>query len=380
MQRSNDQPGKRTAYLFIGHLLNDGFGAFLAPLLPLLIQRLDLSLAMAGLLGTARILMNSLLQPGLGHLVDRVQRPWLVIVGPLLSVIAMSLIGRASNYSMLLVIMVVAGIGTALFHPAAAALVAAGNHSRRGLMMALFSSGGTFGGALAPIVIITYTQAFDLHNTPWLLIPGLALVAAFALPLRRVLPNPVRQEHEKFRLGHLPGRFVVLWFVLVMRAVSATAFASFLAVLVTQRGGSALAGGVSISAFLLAGAVGSFLAGNLSDRWGRKAVIFGSMALATPLYLLFLHGPASVLLPVIAVAGLFDLSATPVGVVAAQECLPGRTGLVSGLVMGLAWGVGGLALTPIGWLADQFGLITIMSWVAVLPLIGAGLMLFYKEA
>ncbi|MCK5248058.1 hypothetical protein KAR02_14235, partial [Candidatus Bipolaricaulota bacterium] len=77
--------------------------------------------------------------------------------------------------------------------------------------------------------------------------------------------------------------------------------------------------------------------------------------------------------------GLFALSATPVGVVAAQECLPGRTGLVSGLVMGLAWGMGGLALTPIGWFADMFGLITVMSFVAVLPLVGAGFMLFYKE-
>ena len=167
--------------------------------------------------------------------------------------------------------------------------------------------------------------------------------------------------------------------VLVLRAVSATAFASFLAVLVMQRGGSTWAGGVSISAFLLAGAAGSFLAGNLSDRWGRKAVILGSMALAAPLYVLFLHGPTAILLPVIAVAGLFDLSATPVGVVAAQECIPGRTGLVSGLVMGLAWGVGGLALTPIGWLADQYGIIAVMSYVALLPLLGASLMFFYKE-
>ena len=379
-QPASNHPGKRTAYLFIGHLLNDGFGAFLAPLLPLLIQRFDLSLALAGLLGTARILMNSLLQPSLGHWVDRVQRPWLVIIGPLLSVIAMSFIGRASSYSLLLLIMVIAGIGTALFHPAAAALVAAGTHSRRGLMMAFFSSGGTLGGALAPIVIFAFTQSFGLEATPWLLIPGLALVAAFALPLLRVLPNSIRQAYEKFRLGHLPRRFVVLWTVLVIRSVTATAFASFLAVLVVQRGGSAWIGPVSISVFWLAGAAGSFLAGNLSDRLGRKAVILGSMVVATPVYFLFLHGPVALLLPVIAVAGLFDLSATPVGVVAAQECIPGRTGLVSGLVMGLAWGVGGIALFPIGWLADQFGIITVMSYVALLPLIGAGLMSFYKEA
>lgn len=370
----------RTSLLFVGHLLNDGFASFLAPLLPILIDRLDLSYALAGLLGTTRILMNSLMQPGLGHLVDRVQRPWLVIIGPMLTVAAMSLIGRADSFFTLIAIMVAAGLGTALFHPAAAALVAAGNPRRRGLLMAFFSAGGTLGGALAPLVIVTYTQAFDIGNTPWLLIPGLILVAAFALPLRSVLPDPVRREHEKFRLNDLPRRFFLLWTVIVTRAVSATAFASFLAVLVTQRGASTFVGAAAISAFLLAGAIGSFFAGNLSDRWGRKAVLLVSMLIATPLYLLFLHGPIGILLPVIALAGLFALSGTPVGVVAAQECLPGRTGLVSGLVMGLAWGVGGLALTPIGWLADTYGIIPVMSVVALLPLIGAVLMMFYKDA
>ncbi len=379
MQPANSHPWKRTTLLFTGHLLNDGFAGFLAPLLPLLIERLDLSFAMAGLLGTTLILMNSLLQPGLGHMVDRVQRPWLVIIGPLLTVTAMSLIGRADNYLLLIIIMMIAGLGTALFHPAAASLVAVGNHKRRGLMMAFFSSGGTFGGALAPIVIISYTQVFDLGSTPWLLFPGLALLIAVALPLRRILPDPVRRSHERFRLGHLPRRFFLLWSVIVLRAVNAAAFASFLAVLVTLRGGSTMAGGASISVFLLTGAVGGLFAGNLSDRWGRKAVLLGSMLLATPLYLLFLHGPLETLLPAIAGAGLFALSATPVGVVAAQECLPGRTGLVSGLVMGLAWGMSGLALTPIGWLADSFGLITVMTFVAVLPLVAASLMLFYKE-
>jgi MFS transporter, FSR family, fosmidomycin resistance protein len=381
MQSETRRSWKRTFLLFVGHLLNDGFASFLAPLLPLLIQRLDMSLAMAGLLGTTRIVMNSLLQPSLGHLVDRVQRPWLVVIGPLLTVTAMSLIGRTSSYAVLLVIMLVAGLGTALFHPAAAALVAAANtQGRRGLMMALFSSGGTLGGALSPIVIVAYTHAFDLSDTPWLLIPGFVLLAAFALPLRRVLPVSARRSNDRFHLAQLPRRFFLLWWIITLQAVVGTAFSSFLAVLVTQRDGSAWVGGGAISVFLLAGALGGFAAGNLSDRWGRKAILFGSMLFAAPLYLLFLHGPARLMLPVIAAAGLLNMSAVPVGVVAAQECLPGRTGLVSGLVMGLAWGVGGLALTPIGWLADTFGLIAVMTYVCVLPLIGAGLALFYKDA
>lgn len=370
---------KRTAYLFTGHLLNDGFGAFLAPLLPLLIQRLDLSLAMAGVLGTARILINTLLQPNLGHLVDRVQRPSLVVLGPLLSVIAMSFIGRANTFLALFLIMLVAGLGTAFFHPAAAALVAAGTHKRRGLLMAFFSSGGTLGGAIAPVIIVAYAHAFGLEATPWLLIPGLAILLAFALPLQRVLPEAVRQTPEQFRLGSLPGRMIILWLAIVTRAVTVTAFSSFLAVIVTQRGGSTTAGGAAIAVFLTAGAVGSFFAGSLSDRFGRRAVLFVSLLVAVPLFVLFLRGPVGLMLPMIALAGLFALSSTPVGVVAAQECLPGRTGLVSGLVMGMAWGVGGLTLIPIGWLSDLYGLIPVMTYVSFVCLIGAGLMLLYKE-
>jgi len=372
-------PWKRTGLLFVGHLLNDGFASFFAPLLPLLIDRLGLSLALAGALGTIRIVTNSLLQPGLGHLVDRVQRPWLVVAGPLMTLLAMSLIGRVGGFTQLLMVMVISGAGTALFHPAAAALVAADRPPRHGMLMAFFSSGGTFGAAIAPIVIVAFVERFSLPQTPWLIVPGLLILASFALPLRRVLPSIERKDVRRARFRELPSRLVLLWFVIVLSSMCSTAFATFLAVLVAERGGSAFIGGAAISVFMLTGAVTGFVAGNLSDRFGRKRVILTALVLATPFYILFLYGPVSAVLVFIAAAGLFGLSSIPVGVVAAQECLPGRTGLVSGLVMGLAWGVGGLALTPIGWLADRFGLIAVMTVVSFLPLAAAGLMALYRE-
>jgi FSR family fosmidomycin resistance protein-like MFS transporter len=379
MDRPVPSPWKRTALLFVGHLLNDGFACFFAPLLPLLIDRLDLSLALAGALGTIRILTNSLLQPGLGHLVDRIQRPWLVVAGPLMTVLAMSLIGRTTSFTQLLVIMLVSGVGTALFHPAAAALVAAERPQRHGLLMALFSSGGTFGGAVAPIVIVAFVERFSLLKTPWLIAPGLLILAAFALPLRRVLPPMEHKDVQRTRFREIPGRLILLWLVIVLASTCSTAFATFLAVIVAERGGSALVGAAAISVFLLTGALSGFLAGSLSDRFGRKRIILASLVLTTPFYILFLYGPLSVSLAFIAAAGVFGLSSVPVGVVAAQECLPGRTGLVSGLVMGLAWGVGGLALMPIGWLADRFGLIAVMAAVSFLPLAAAALMALYRE-
>jgi len=372
-------PWKRTALLFVGHFLNDAFAAFFAPLLPLLIDRLDLSLTLAGALGTIRIVINSLIQPGLGHLVDRAQRPGLVVVGPLVTMLAMSLIGRASGFLQLLVVMVVSGVGTALFHPAAAALVTAATSRRHGLLMAFFSSGGTLGGAIAPIVIVAFVERFTLRETPWLILPGLLVLAAFALPLRALLPVADRRDIRGSGLRELPPRLLLLWLAIMLSSTCSTAFATFLAVLVAARGGSTLLGGAAISVYLLTGALAGFLAGNLSDRFGRKRVILVSFVLAPPFYLLFLYGPMSAALAFIAAAGALGLSTTPVGVVAAQECLPGRTGLVSGLVMGLAWGVGGLALTPIGWLADRLSLISVMAVVAFLPLAAAALMAAYEE-
>jgi len=360
-------------------MLNDGYASFFAPLLPLLIKRLDLSLAMAGLLGTARILTSSLAQPGLGLLVDRMQRPLLVVVGPLLTICAMSLIGRVGTFEQLILLILVSGLGTALFHPAAAALVATGIGNNRGLVMAFFSAGGTLGGALAPLLIVTIVGVFGIGSTPWLLLPGLLLLLWVAISLWRNLPARERVTTvEKQAIVSRP--LLLLWSVIVLRSMAAISFSNFLAVLVAQRGGSIFIGGAAISVFLFSGALGGFIAGNLSDRLGRKAVILVTLVLATPSLLLFLYGPQSLSLVMIAVAGLFIFSSAPVGVVAAQELLPGKTGLVSGLVMGLAWGVGGLVLTPIGWLADRFSLVSVLTGVAFLPLLAGVLTLLYHDS
>ena len=370
---------RRVFFLFLGHMLGDGYASFYAPLLPILIDRLDLSLALAGLLGTVRTITNSLLQPTLGHLVDRIHRPLLVAFGPLLTVCAMSLIGRADSFPRLLVIMIVSGIGVAFFHPIAASLVTDGTERKRGLLMAFFSAGGTFGGAAAPLLIVPFVGALGITSTPWLLIPGLSILALFTFYLKRNLPQKVSPSRRSLDLRSIPKRFYLLWTVIALRSVVAVAFSSFMAVLVTERGASAFIGGAAISVFLLTGAIGGFFAGNLSDRFGRRPVMLGTIALSTPFFLLLLYGPPSLLLVTAALAGLMIFSSTPVGVVAAHEILPGKIGLVSGLVMGLAWGVGGAMLTPIGLSSDLFGLLPVMTAVSILPLLIGLLLLFYRD-
>jgi FSR family fosmidomycin resistance protein-like MFS transporter len=371
---------KRAGLLFLGHLLNDGYANFFAALLPLLIVRLDLSLGMAGLLGTVRILMSSVLQPSLGHLVDRTDRPLLVVLGPALTISAMGFIGQAGDFWQLILILIIAGFGTALFHPAAGSLVASLGGGKRGLAMAFFSAGGTLGSALAPLLIVTYVGALGLARTPWLLLPALAVLAWMAGSLKRNLPlQDGGNARRCARLNKLSRMFFLLWLVIVFRSMTAISFTNFLAVLITDRGASTFIGGAGLSIFRLSGVLSGFIAGGLSDRFGHKPVILGTLILSIPFFLLFLYGPTSLSLLFLGGAGLLIFASVPVGVVAAQELSPENTGLVSGLVMGLAWGMGGLILTPIGWLADIYGLIPVMTVVSFLPLLAGILVLFYHE-
>ena len=136
--------------LFLGHFVNDSYVSFLAPLLPLLIDRLGLSLAMAGFLGTLLTASGSLLQPVFGHFIDRAKRPLPIIVGPLLTVCAMALIGTTGNYWQLVILLVLTGIGTSFFYPIGATFTALSGLKNCGLTMAVFSLGGGLGEAAGP--------------------------------------------------------------------------------------------------------------------------------------------------------------------------------------------------------------------------------------
>jgi len=369
--------------LFLAHFINDSYGSFLAPLLPLIIQRLDISLALAGLLGTVRTLTSSLSQPFLGYLSDLLGRRLFIVLGISLSVLAMSSLGLAGNYNTLVLLLFASGLGTSLFHPAAAALTAS-RRGGRGTAMALFTSGGMFGGAVAPVVIAAIVSRYTIHGVSWTIGPGLVLAIIIAWGIYRFFPPRGAWGREERRprlnIGHLPGMLILIWFVIVFRSLTATAFSTFLPVLLTHYGASTLLAGAGLTVYLFAGALGGIIGGLLSDRLGQKAVIVTSMLLAAPLLLLFLHLPLGWALPSLALAGFVLFASNPVAIVAAQETLPGQEGLVSGLAMGLAWGVGGVALTVIGHLADIFSLSAVLTLVALLPLISGVLALFFRPS
>src|SRR5687768_3235405 len=193
----------RSVLLLAGtHLVVDGYGNILAPLLPLLIPQLHLSLAAAGALQMLYQMAASVSQLGFGHVADRWRPRLLLLAGPLVGVGILPIIGLTTNVWTLAAVLVAGGLGGAAFHPPAAALVHRYAGERKGLAMSFHITAGNLGQAMAPLLFAPYVQVFGLRATVWLMVPALALLGAVVLPR---LP-----AFDRLQEGATPGGFSAL--------------------------------------------------------------------------------------------------------------------------------------------------------------------------
>ena len=371
-------PARRPSPLLLSaaHALNDGYGSFLAALMPLLIDRFGLSLAMAGLLSSVRGTTASFTQPLVGLVSDRFGPRWLVLLGPAATCSAMALLGVLPSYLAVAVALGLAGLGTAAFHPAAAALAGSAGGERRGLAVSVFSAGGTIGVAVGPPLIAALVGRFGLAVTPALLLPAWLLVGLLAWRMPQVARG-LREASLKLHTHPQARQLARLWTIAVLREFAGMSYITFLSVLWVRRGASVTTGGLSLTVFALSGALGGVIGGRLSDRLGRRRVIVGALLSAIPFLYLFLITDGVLSMVLLALGGMLLLASNPVSVTFAQELFPQHRGMVSGLVMGFAWGVGSLLITLVGYLGDVLGLEAALGIVTglLLPaaLVAAGL-------
>ncbi|MBI2833686.1 MAG: MFS transporter [Acidobacteria bacterium] len=353
------------------HLVVDGYGNIYAPLLPLLIPRLGLSLAMAGTLALAFQLAASVAQLGFGHLADRWRPRVLVMAGPAVAVVILSLVGLAQSAAMLALILVAGGLGCAAFHPPAAALAHKLGGNQQGLAMSVYITGGTLGFSFGPLAFAPFVQRFGLEWTPLLALPGLLIVAFFLIRVPPMRAGPDSHDAGLMQLKPYAKPLALLYTIVVFRTLTALSFATFLPVMLTRRGMSLGQAGAVIALYLFASGVGGFFGGPLADRYGARRVIALSLLLSTPFLAAAptLDGP--LFIAVLAVGGLFLQSTLPVNVTFGQRLAPVSAATVSSLMMGFGWGTGGLSVPFVGMLADRIGIERTLTAIAVLPIVAA---------
>ncbi len=352
------------------HFMVDGYGNIYAPLLPLLIPRLGLSLAAAGTLTMLYQLAASVSQVGFGRIADSWRPRLLMTVGPIVAISVLSLIGLAGTPVVLAMILFAGGLGGAAFHPPAAALAHRLGGARPGLAMSVHITGGTLGFAMGPLIFAPFAERFGLEWTPLLALPGLLVVGLF---LRQVPPFP--EQHGRrgsfASLRPYARPLGLLYTIVVLRTLTALSFATFVPVMMTERGFSVTEAGSTVALYLFASGVGGFLGGPAADRFGPRRVIAWSLVLSTPFLVAapLVSGWLFVLL--LAVGGMFLQSTLPVNVVFGQSLAPVSAATVSSLMMGFAWGTGGLSVPLVGMIADRVGIAPTLAGTALVPLLAA---------
>ncbi|MBZ5559182.1 MAG: MFS transporter [Acidobacteriia bacterium] len=366
------------AAISVSHLLNDTVQAVVPSIYPLLKSAFALSFAQIGLMTLTLQVTASLLQPIIGHYTDRRPTPYSLVAGMGVTLAGILLLSIAGTFAVLLVAAGLMGIGSAVFHPESSRVARMASGGRHGLAQSLFQVGGNAGSSFGPLLAAFLVAPRGLWSVA--LCAPLALVAMIVLwriggwyKSRPVAPPRPPSRHSDNpalrRVGWPLAILAALIFSKYFYLASLNSYYTFY--LIEKFHVSVRTAQINLFVFLAAAAAGTILGGPIGDRFGRKYVIWGSIfgvfpfTLALPYANLFWTPILTVLI------GLVLASAFSAIVVYAQELVPGRIGLISGVFFGFAFGMGGLGAAVLGALADHTGIEFVYRLCAFLPLIGA---------
>jgi FSR family fosmidomycin resistance protein-like MFS transporter len=366
-------------WMSLGHLVTDLNQGALPALLPFLITEYGLSYAAAGLLIFACNIASTVVQPIFGHLADRSVSPWLLPAGIFCAGAGLGATGLVPGYAWMIPAVMISGIGVAAFHPQGAQTVHRVTGEQKATAMSVFGVGGTLGFALGPGLVTVALLRWGLPGTAILAVPA-TLLAVIIARHQTAAPGtaPSGRASATARAAAAPDAwkpFARLTAAVIARAILFFGLNTFIPLYwIHVLGQSKAAGATALTVFALAGVAGNLLGGRLSDRFGPTRIAVAGFCVLTPLLPgLMTATHVSVALLVLALAG-FALSTTysPL-VILGQAYLPNHVGLSSGVTLGLAITVGGLATPLLGRLADHYGLSVALAVLSVGPLASAAL-------
>ncbi|WP_166240493.1 MFS transporter [Paenibacillus turpanensis] len=364
------------------HLLNDSIQSVIPAIFPVLKESMHLSYTQVGLIGFVINAVASVMQPVVGLYTDKRPSPFLLPFGMFSTFLGMLALAFAPNYISVLLAVALVGIGSAVFHPEGSRVAYMAAGPRRGLAQSIYQVGGNAGQSLAPIMTALIFIPLGQFGSIWFtLVAGTAILVLMyvarwyrvelaATGLRGRKSGASKTVNPKRRSAVRAAMLVLLVFVFARSWYNA-AIAQYYPFFLREFYGITIeTAQYFIFAFLAAGALGTFFGGPLADRFGKRNVMIFSMLASAPLALLLPYMNLVGVAILLGLIGFIALSSFSVTVVYAQELMPGNVGTVSGLVIGLAFGLGAIGSAALGKLADIAGLQSIIQWAAFLPIIG----------
>jgi len=369
--------------LFLVHFTGDFYISFVSPLLPVFVEKFSLTLTQVGLMVGISRFLAFVVQPPVGYLADHYRTRFFVLAGPLLTIVFIPLVGIAPAFLSLILFISLGSIGSSMFHPTVAGMVSsyAGRHF--GFSMSIFNMGGTLAFAVGPLFITYCVSSYGLQTAPYTMIFGLAVMAL----LFKIIPLPQGEGLKSLGfagslsavLGPVWKSIMLIWIVMVLRTFVAQSFMTFIPVLYAKEGYSLVSIGTMVSLFTVAGAMSGLIAGHLSDKIGYKPIFYCAFGLTTPSLYLLLYLSGTWIYFGIFWAGFFAMATLPLGVAMAQELAPRGRSMVSSLMMGLAFGTGGMMTPVTGMLADVYSIRSVLSFLAIIPFLTMGLISLLPE-
>lgn len=365
------------------HLLNDSIQSVVPAMNPIFEQTLNLSFAQIGWIAFVLNMTASVMQPVFGYFADKRATPFMLPVGMFMSMLGLIGFALSPNFYVILISVFFIGIGSAVFHPEGSRVAYMAAGTKRGLAQSIYQVGGNFGQSLAPVftafIFVSLGQKGALLFT-LVTVTGIMILLYVSKWYKGQIQDGMkfsRQNRVKSQQSAAPvhskikiamGLLVFLVFARSFYVAGINNFYQFY--LMEDYGLTVRHAQLYVFIFMFAGVLGTFFGGPLADRFGRRNMIFLSMAGAAPLTIILPFVPLPLIIPIFFIIGFIILSSFSVAVVYAQELLPSKVGMVSGLIVGLAFGMGAVGAVLLGTLADMYSIRFVMILCGLLPLVG----------
>ncbi|MBG5919253.1 MFS transporter [Providencia stuartii] len=361
------------------HLLNDMIQSLILAIYPLLQSDFSLSFAQVGLITLTYQITASLLQPVIGYYTDKHPQPYSLPIGMGFTLTGLLLLAMAETFPVILLAAALVGTGSSVFHPESSRVARMASGGRHGLAQSFFQVGGNLGASLGPLLAALVIEPYGKGNVGWF-----SLAALLAIVVLLQVSRWYKQQHRavsKKPVSHveinvLPrkaviGSLAILLILIFSKYFYLASISSYYTFYLIEKFGVTVQNAqIHLFIFLFAVAAGTMIGGPVGDKIGRKYVIWFSILGVAPFTLLLPHASLYWTSILTVIIGLILASAFSAILVYAQELIPGKTGMISGLFFGLAFGMGGVGAAVLGQIADKTSIEQVYQYCAFLPLLG----------